>query len=229
MGLFSRKQEVKLDDFCRNFYENQVLNPTIGGINAGEILLKSARDQVSQYYPEFTNIDLKKLSTELIILRFELFALAWTHKFVNGKRVLLQSDFTRQYLQKKGEDDIWTGMEEYNNAIDGATLHWLQSLNRANLGFNYNMRKDLSVQNINEAKKLGIDSEESIKRANQRLWSENAWKQNIVLQVLVFTLCQRLKIDPEKLNKEAVQCLAAIIYGFYQGAKQSWEQVKIVD
>lgn len=31
MGLFNRKEKVNLKDFCRDFYDNYILNPTVGG------------------------------------------------------------------------------------------------------------------------------------------------------------------------------------------------------
>ena len=38
------------------------------------------------------------------------------------------------------------------------------------------MRKDLIAKNIEDAKKNGIEIDESIDRVNKRIWSENAWK-----------------------------------------------------
>lgn len=227
MGIFSRKQEVNLEDFCRDFYDNQILNPSVGGVDAKDVLYSTIKTHVTEVDPRFTGVDNKKLWNELTILRFELFALAWTHKFISGKPVLIQSDFTRRYLQEKSKEDLWNGMKSYNNAIDGATLHWLTNLGKVNLGFNYRMREDLTAKNVTEAKEFGIKNDDSIERANQRLWSENAWKQKMIIGVLVFTLCERLGIDLKELNEEAQFRLATVIYGFYEGARQSWENVKI--
>ena len=38
MGLFNRKEKVNLEDFCRDFYDNQILNPKIGvGIEVSNV------------------------------------------------------------------------------------------------------------------------------------------------------------------------------------------------
>lgn len=227
MSFFSRKQEIGLEDFCRDFYENQILNPVVAKVDASNVYSNIVKKSIAEVYLEFANIDSQKFREELIILRFELFALAWTHKFVSGKLVVAQSAFTKRYLHEKGRDDIWNGMEHYNKIIDGATLHWLSNLGKMNLSFNYHMREDLTAKNIDDAKELGINIDESIERANNRLWSENAWKQKLLLGPLVVTFCNQLGLNPSELNEEAGFRLAAVIKGLYDGAQQSWDKVKI--
>lgn len=224
MSFFSRKQKISLEDFCRDFYDNQILNPIIKGVNFGTVLPDYVIDKID---PLFAHVDKQKLTEELMILRYELFALAWTHKFVSGKIVVAQSAFTKKYLNEKGGDGIWNGMEPYNKMIDSATLDWLTKLGKMNFGFNYNMRKDLTAKNIEDAKEMGIDIDESIERVNNRLWSEPAWKQKIIIGPLVGTFCDRLGLSPNELNKGVGFRLAVMFIGFYDGAQQSWGKVKI--
>ena len=106
-------------------------------------------------------------------------------------------------------------------------LHWLKNLGKMNLSFSYNMRKDLAVKNIESAKELGIYIDESIEMVNNRLWSENAWKQRMILEALILALCDRLNLDTKDLNEESGFRLAAFIRGLYEGAQQSWDNVKI--
>ena len=227
MSIFSKKPEVSLENFCRDFYDNQILNPVVGGVNVGIVFSDVVIKQVSEAGPVFTNVDKQKLVEELTTLRFELFALAWTHKFISGKDVVVQSDFTKRYLHEKRRDDIWTGMEPYNNIIDGATLHWLTNLGKMNLSFNYNMREDLTKKNIEVAKELVIENDDRITMVNHRLWSENAWKQKLMLEPLVFAFCDRIGINANDLNKEAQFCLVATFKGLYDGAQQSLGKVRI--
>ena len=227
MSFFSKKQEVNLEDFCRSFYDTQILNPVVGGMSVGTVFPDLVTKEVSEADPTFANINKQKLVEELIIIRFELFALAWTHKFISGKNVVAQSAFTKRYLHEKGRDNIWSGMEPYNKIIDGATLHWLTNLGKMNLSFNYNMRKDLTAKNIEVAKELGINVDESIERINNRLWSENAWKQKLLLGPLVFTFCNQIDLNANEVNEEAQFRLAAVIKGLYEGAQQSWDKVRI--
>lgn len=216
-----------LENFCRDFYDNQILNPVISGVDVGSAFSDIIIKEIVEVDPSFADINKQKLTNELIFIRFELFALAWTHKFISGKNVVAQSAFTKYYLTEKGREDTWNSMEPYNNMIDSATLHWLTSLDKINLSFNYNMREDLTVKNIEAAKELNIDIDDSIERVNHRLWSENAWKQKLLLGPLVFTFCEKIGIDANGLTKEAQFRLAAVIKGFYEGAQQSWNKVKI--
>lgn len=209
------------------FYDTQILNPVIGKVDAGNVFSDVVKKNIVEVYPEFEKIDSQKLNEEIKIIRFELFALAWTHKFVSGKIVVVQSDFTKSYLHEKDRDDIWTGMEPYNNMIDSVTLHWLTDLGKMNLSFNYNMREDLTKKNIEAAKELGIENDDRIARVNHRLRSENAWKQKLMLGPLVFTFCERISVNAHDLNQEAQFRLAATIKGLYDGAEQSWDKVKI--
>jgi len=227
MSFFSRKQKISLENFCRDIYDNQFLNPKIGEKEVSDVFPEFFKGEIVKVLPEFENISLQKIKEEIMFLRFELFALAWTHKFVSGKIVVAQSAFTKQYLNEKGKNDIWNGMEPYNKMINSATLHWLTSLGNMNLSFNYNMRKDLTAKNIEDAKELGIDIDESIERVNKRLWSEPAWKQKIIIEPLVGTFCDRLGLNPNELNKKAGFRLAVMFIGFYDGAQQSWDKVKI--
>jgi hypothetical protein len=162
----------------------------------------------------------------MIPLRFELVALAWMHKFV-GKFAIAQSVFTKRYLQEKGKGDVWNGMEHYNKFVDSATLHWLTGLGKMNLSFWYHVREDLTLKNVEDAKKMGLEKDEVIERVNNRLCSENAWKQRIILGGLVLALCEKLGLG--QLNEEAGFRLAAVIHGLYDGAYQSLENIKIKD
>ncbi|OGZ27489.1 MAG: hypothetical protein A2365_03390 [Candidatus Nealsonbacteria bacterium RIFOXYB1_FULL_40_15] len=227
MSFFSRKQEMKLEDFCRDFYDTQILSPVIGKIDADNVFSDVVKKNIVEVYPEFAKIDSQKLNEEIKVIRFELFALAWTHKFISGENVVAQSDFTKSYLHEKGRNDIWVGMESYNNMIDSVTLHWLTNLGKMNLSFNYNMREDLTKKNIEAAKELGIENDDRVARVNHRLWSENAWKQKLMLGPLVFTFCERIGVNAHDLNQEAQFRLAATIKGLYDGAEQSWDKVKI--
>lgn len=229
MSLFSRKPKVELKKFCRDFYDTQILNPIVGGIDAGNAFSDVVKKNIVEVYPGFSKIDTKKLNEEIKVIRLELFALAWTHKFVSGKIVVAKSDFTKSYLREKDRDDIWTGMEPYNNMIDSVTLHWLTNLGKMNLSFNYNMRENLTKENIEIAKRMGIENDNRVERVNHRLWSENAWKQKLMLGPLVFTFCERLGINAHDLNQEAQFRLAATIKGLYNGARQSWDDVKVIE
>lgn len=225
MSFFKKK--VSLENFCCDFYDNQILNPKMGNMEVGSVFSDVVIKEVAEVDPTFNKVDKQKLANELIVIRFELFALAWTHKFISGENVVIQSAFTKKYLHEKDMNDVWSGMEPYNNMIDGVTLHCLTSQGNINLSFNYNTREDLTAENIEAAKKLGIENDDTVARVNHRLWSENAWKQKLMLGPLVFTFCEQLGIDANNLADEAQFRLAVVIKGLYEGAQYSWKDVKI--
>lgn len=228
MFLFTRKKEVNLEVFCRDFYDKNILNPVVSGIDIGKAYLETVIKNVEEADPKFDKVDIKRLTEELTILRFELFALAWTHKFVSGKNVVFQSVFTKKYLLEKGKKDIWDGMDDYSKAIDGATLHWFTTLGKMNLNFNFRMREDLAAENIKEANKMGIDSKDIVvERVNYRLWSENAWRQKLILTVIQSIFYKRLQFKAEELNDEALFRVAAVIKGLYDGAQETIKNIKI--
>lgn len=227
MSIFSRKQEVILENFCRDFYDTQILNPVVGGVDVSSVLSNVVIKQIVEVNPTLTSIDKQKLADQLVIMRFELFALAWTHKFISGEKVVAQSAFTKKYLHEKGRCDIWNGMGPYNNMIDNATMQWQMSLGKMNLSFNRDMKESLTAENIEAAKRLNIEIDDSIVRVNHRLWSENAWKQKFILTAIQEVFYKNLNFNPYILNDEALSRVAIIIKGLYDGAQQSWGKVKI--
>ncbi len=178
----------------------------------------------------FTDVDIQKLKYELTALRFELFALAFTHKFVSNKIIIAQSIFIKHYLQEKGENDILNGMDSYNRTINTATLNWLDSLGKVNLPYNYRMMNSLCEENTKNIKEMEINADEMddiLKKINNRTWSENSWKYKFILSYLQLNLYKNLNINPETLNDEALAHIATTIKCFYDESKKSLAKVKI--
>ena len=222
------KPRIGLQAFCREFYDSQLLHPKVAGVDAGDVFPELVRATLAEVCRPFETVSTSVLRNELTTLRYELFALAWTHKFVSGEIVILQSAFTKTYLHEDGRDDLWAGMDGYNKLIDGATLHWLSTLGKGNLTFNYGMRRDLAALTHVVALKKAVRDEDVVERACNRIWSENAWKDRLMLEPLAAMLCERVGMDPRELSTEATFRLAAYIHGLYEGARQSWAKAKIV-
>lgn len=225
MSSFSKEQEVSLEDFCRNFYEKKVLNPVIGGVDVGATYFDAVRKTVVEADQKFTDISSQKLATEIIPLRFELFALAWLHQF-GDKSAVAQSVFTKHYLQEKKRDDIWDASESYNQAIArsgtlGKTAEAVSG--RTHLGFITKMRVDL----FSPFYEQGHDPK-CVARVLNRLFSDKTWQKGITPGLLMFALCDRLGFESNfEPNKEAQFRLTAVIRGLYDGARQSLEKIKI--
>jgi len=227
MSFFSRKQKIKLEDFCRNFYDTQIFNPTVNGVNFSSALPDYMTEKID---PVFAHVDKQKLTDELITLRIELFALAWTHKYAGGGMIVInQSIFTKDYLYKKGEDDIWNNMEDYCTIIDRATLELIRTLGKVSKIFNYNQRKGFIANNIEIAEKNGISIDECVNRVNNRMLSEAAWMKKMMLGPLAYLFCERIGLYLNDIDPETGFHLMVFINGFYAGAKQSWDKVKIIN
>ena len=105
-AFFSKKRKVHLDDCCRDFYENYILKQVLEGIDVSFVFPDYVKKTITEADNNFIRVDLQKLAQELIILRFELFALAWQHKF-GIDSAIIQSTFTSNYLHEKKRGDIW--------------------------------------------------------------------------------------------------------------------------
>jgi hypothetical protein len=123
MGFFGGKAKVRVEDFCRSFYDSQVFHAEIGGIDVVQTFLDIVKKQLEDADPSFAAIDKSLFRRELTALRLELFGLAWLHKFKEEQFTIPQSIFTRRYLEENQKVPIWEIMGEYNLAIaDSVTL-----------------------------------------------------------------------------------------------------------
>lgn len=226
MSIFSRKTTVNVEEFCRDFYDNYIFNPTLKGIYYDVDIYEVIDYELNKIDPLFAFVDKQMLIDELIAVRLELFALAWMHKFVSDKINIVQSVFTKQYLENKGRKDIWVKMQPYSNMIYSATLHWITSLGKANSIFSHHTLKSMEYMNINFAKKLGFDTEDdSILRLNLRSLSGQAWEKRLTLSGIAGTFCKQLEINRNEVNKNTGPYLATLFTNFYNEAKQSLGKV----
>lgn len=222
MSFFKKK--VSIEDFCRNFYDNHIFNPTDGSDYYETILPQHIVEKVELIS---NNVDKQKIIDELIALQIELLGLVCTHKFISGETVIRQSFFTKNYLIKNDQAEIWNSMYDYNDIIDIATLDWLTTLGKVNINFNHNMRKDLIAKNIEYAKKLELTDDEVVERINKQTWSENAWRQKFMLSSLARTFWSHLGLELNKLDKKTTSFLSALPLRLYKESQQYLNKVKI--
>jgi len=217
-------KKISIEDFCHDFYDNNIFNPTIGGVYYGSVLLQHIIEKVELIS---NNVDKQKIIDELIALQIELLGLFCTHKFISGEIVIRQNFFTKRYLIENGKTEIWNSMYDYNDIIDIATLDWLTTLGKVNIVFNHNMRKDLVAENIEDIKNLGLADDGVVKRINKRVWSENAWRQKFMLNSLARTFWIHLGLELNKLDEETISFLSALPNRLYKEAQQHLNKVKI--
>lgn len=231
-----KKQKRPLEALCQNFYENAILSPSIGDGRVGvlSILAQTNKKLIVEQDMRFADIDLKKLATETVNLRFELFGLAFLHLF-GPDRAVKASLFTHDYLLAKGRLKVWDDMEIYNQQIDRSILSlqkgmgaspWIRHVTLMN-----KTRFDLFKKHLEEARRTGVDVEKKnfgsgIARPLNRLFTEEVWKDGTTALFLTIPLCDRLGFDAGFLpNERARLALAAIITGFYNGARDAIDNV----
>jgi hypothetical protein len=231
VGLFTKKQEVTLDAFCRDFYDRNIMNPVLEGIDIVAGFVEVIKKNLVEVDQKLSSIDDKELAAEVILLRFEIFGLAWIHQF-GDRLAVAQSVFTKNYLHENGRDDIWDNMEFYNQAI--ARSSTLKASNPKNPEYAFltkvnKTRMDLFTKFHNE----GHDPV-AIARALNRLFTEDAWKSDNTRQLLMFGLYDHLGFGPncdesKWANEEAQFRLKGVIFGLYKGALEATEEIKIVN
>ena len=96
MSFFKKK--VSIEDFCRDFYDNHIFNPTEGDVYFRAVLPQHIIEKVELI---FNNVDKQKIIDELIALQIELLGSVCTHKFISGETVIRQIFFTKNYLIEK--------------------------------------------------------------------------------------------------------------------------------
>lgn len=225
MSIFSKKRKACLEEFCSDYYENNMRKPFVEGIDAGVTYFDTVRKSLVEADQNFTKINSQKFATEIIPLQFELFALAWQHQFGHESAVA-QSVFTKLFLQENIKNDIWDACEPYNKAIARSCAIGKTPENPAD-------REDLARVDKTRADWFdryhkGNCDRKCVARVLNRFFSAKAWEKNIPARPLMFALCDRLGFEQNyEPNKEAQFRMNAIISGIYDEARQSLIKYKI--
>lgn len=223
MGLFSRKPKTTTDAFCSQFYDSFVFAPAIAGIDPWAAFCETNRNMIGEHDSAFLSVDLDRLMAELRTLRLEVFGIAWLHH-VKDTFAPVQSDFTMRNLHDRGASDLWDGMETYNQATARSTSGGYDpksATGRSYLTFLSQMRTSLFDSWVEQ----GFDPKVAARAAN-RLGSDVPWKANRTHTYLSFTLTDRLAVE---IKEEARVAILAVIDGFYGGAKEAIQEVRITE
>ncbi len=238
MSFFSKKKEVRLEDFCRDFYK-KILDGTIQGVDVNEALYKSFKEFIIEVFPEFSEIEFNKLKEEFTILRFELFTLAWQDYF-DEDLSMAQNIFTMHFLEEKNKQDIWKRMGRYNGVIASGIRKATCVSQKDNESLDFD-RLNINKLYVEKAKKYGILLKEQneldlIMRMGSRIKSKKAWKdgEGMISYYLSLTLLRILGYSDAELekitnNQNISVRLMRIMKGFYDGARESWKDVVIVN
>ena len=223
MSFFSKKTEVGLEDFCRDYYDRSILNPVDATSDFGAAYFEAIRYSLTEADASFSRVTTGELRAATMPLGFELLALAWYDKF-GDRSAIQQSVFTKGYLQETSRKDIWRDSEPYNQAVARSVTSGKdpgKASDRFSVGFVTNMRVELFKQ-YHDA---GYD-DECVARVLNRLMFGGAWKSTATPVALSFALTDKLGF-PIGLSDEAGFRLTAVILGYYKEARQILDKVRI--
>ena len=224
MKLF--KPKARLSDVCQQFYDKQILHPTIPGTNIDlpSVYFEGVSGSIIEVDQAFSRVQPAQFVEEMVAIYFEVFGLAWLHE-VGEKYTATQSAYTKNYLERKNRLDIWETMGEYNQAIARSV----------NYGVDRDTPEGKMFVALGDKEKVdkfklwmdqGIDAK-CVARAANRLGTEKAWADNRTRSALIFTLCTRVGYDPMEFNDDARFRLEATIFGLYKGAKEFLSEFRV--
>lgn len=221
--FFNTKKKVRLSIFCCDFYDRTYLSPKVGDLDFGNIHNKLMKEQICAADHKLENLPLEIFESEILKIQFETFAVALLHQF--GSNFAMQNSIiTRDYLYRNNRKDIWQGMKAYNAAVAGSTMYGIgrnSASGREKITALNIKKRDLLLKLSNE----GFDRE-CIETVINRIGTEDAWNKNASINYLTSAFSFGIKLE---LNEEAIFTLSAFIFGFYQGAKNSWEKIRIIN
>ncbi len=237
MGLFSKKIKIGVEEFCRHFYDDVIFHPVIAGQDFNEVWWDNVFHSVIEADKSFAVIDKSNFIREMTALRLELFGLAWLYKFKDERFTIPQSIFTMQYLEKNGKRDIWDAMRDYGLVVaqsafltqTGEQLDGSTALGRGRITFVNSFRMEVfkKFASTNYKDRSSPTEEEKtrmdcITAVINRMLSE----PKRAVQPLAEKLVERLGCGTS-LNSRALFAIASVIYGLYQGAKESIKNIKL--
>lgn len=246
MGLLSRTpkssiEEYSVEEFCQHFYESQIFNPNMGGMDGGLAWWKNAYNSIVEADKSFKSVAFSKFQAEMNALRMELFAVAWFEKLRLKRYAVAQSFFTRNYLQEKGASRIWDAMGDYNKVLAVSTFltrtgqqmggrlgRWVVASTTAR---RVRMVKKWAAANIGD-KQVDTFTEGDKQRLDCAIRVFNRVNVNVkrrgsvAVRALSGRLAARLGCGAG-LNTEAFSRIQAHIYGFYETAREACRNAKI--
>lgn len=237
MGLFKKKQKVTTEEFCKKWYDEGIFNPMLGlKENFMQTYCEQALKSLIEVDKAFLSINKDAFIFEMTAMRIELFSLAWGHLVKKDEFIMAQAIFTKNYLINNNKHEIYLTLFEYNESVAKSTT----------VDNNLNKKSDLQNALSNKArmdrfsklaKKWNLSPEsktkedtnlfECIGRIVNRIGVEEI--KNIYSPVVIFLsmrLAMRLGL-PADIQTDAIGSLNAIIFGFYQGAKESIQEITL--
>lgn len=210
-------------EFAKDFYDRYVFGPDPIGGDFAERFAESTQRLIVEADRSFAAVSAPKLREELRALRLEMIGMAWTHES-KPETALAISEFTKAYLSRINRFELWEAMTDYNKAVADSTTYGADpktGAGRARIVMVNTTRANIFEQWVTQ----GRDPEAAARVAN-RVGSDASWKEGVTPPMVALQVTRRLDIE----GSDAIwQRLAAVAYGFYQGAKEALDGVQLTD
>jgi hypothetical protein len=224
MGLLSRKPKVSVEEFCQWYFDTTLFNE-----DAQTGLFDHVLNFVAEADQSFAAIDKTLFKHEMTALYMELFGLAWDCHYGKLEYILPAVVCTKNYLEQKGQLEIWNTMLAYNHAIaqSGAdSISREQAAKELTAALNY-----VRAAFAKKFEEKGFDAECATRAAN-RQGIEIALKNRLTISLLTGKFADRLGFADRlrgniTLNDDAQARLLLTILGILEGATQAIKKVRI--
>jgi len=239
MGLLNRKPKLSIEECCRQFYDSNIFHAIIAGTDVWSGLLDTYFESVAEADQSFLSIDPTLFRNEMTALRIEMFSLAWSRKVKHEDFAILQSIFTKCYLEENGRLDIWDIMGEYNGIVAySASANEMgmqmggtraEKINKLRANFLNSWWREANIVNRDALTQEEKDKLMCVVRVANRIGAD-IWREdkgvNVTLGLLSGMLASRLGYDVNP-KPEALIRLGSVILGFHNGAEEYLESVDL--
>jgi hypothetical protein len=216
MGLFSRKQKVNIFDFCQDLYDSKIFYPIIAGQDFKWLYIDTAYNKIIEIDKLFNSVDRSIFRKEMMAVRMEVIGLAFKHQIKNKEILLNQSLFTRDYLIKNAESELWEIMGDYNKVI---AMSSTKGANKFTIDMINSVRASLFEEYMKKYFKDDMDGD-CVSYICNREACDVAWKQQVTARQLTYRLEDRVGCS-EYISLDIIMPILTLIWGFYHGAKEA--------
>lgn len=216
--LFQRKPKVMAADFCRQWYDEFVFASELegSGIDPWSTFIDEVIGQIAEAGVDVLTIDWDLFGSETYALRMEMFGTAYAHRTrEDAALAVAETAATKNYLSERGRGDLWDRMLAYNVAVARTSAMRRSKVTSMTLD---GMRLALAKKYL----RLGSEPDCAVRAANRVGTSVEFAK--LGTPRLGYALAQQTNLES---SAGVLLILGALALGFYNGARESLEEVDL--
>ena len=222
--FFKKKVAWDLKEYCTQYFDNYILEtkPVVAGRKITDSYNEIVKEKLLEADGNFRLVDFNSFSSQALLIRLELFSLAWFHRFGEESSIQLEL-FMKEYLMSNNKEKIWKDLASYNHAVaQSASMGFkTPAAERASMGFVNTMRIEL-WKKYNEK---GLDMT-CVSRTLNKIGTDKRWSRLVLtLDNIANTWSANLNYP---INSKTRFILISTFKGNYDGSKQSLAEIKII-